>query len=47
MKIPRIPMGHTLHVIVCVVARSMNAKKAERITHTPMGYHHAWRFDGG
>ena len=47
MKIPRMPMGQTLHEIVCVPATSMNAKKADRMTHTPMGYHQARGWAGG
>ncbi len=47
MKTPRIPMGQTLHEIVRVAARSRNAKKADRMTHTPMGYHQARGRAGG
>lgn len=46
MKIPRIPIGHTLHVIACVRDASRNTKNAARMTHTPIGYHHAWCWDG-
>ncbi len=47
MKIPRMPTGQTLQVIVWVVERSMNAKNAARMTQTPIGYHQAWWCDGG
>lgn len=47
MKIPRMPTGHTLHVMDRDWAKSTKRKNPDRMTQTPIGYHHARRGVGG